>query len=80
MRTRTCGVVRRQLSAYHDGELTIEEQVAAFPLDQESALAEPPDMQRPAVAPRCFDFGEEGLILPEGLFHRARIPAVSRCH
>jgi hypothetical protein len=28
MRTRTCGVVRRQLSAYHDGELGIDEQVA----------------------------------------------------
>jgi len=28
MRTRTCGVVRRQLSAYHDGELEIHEQVA----------------------------------------------------
>jgi hypothetical protein len=28
MRTRTCRVVRRQLSAYHDGELPIEEQVA----------------------------------------------------
>jgi hypothetical protein len=28
MRTRTCRAVRRQLSAYHDGELSIEEQVA----------------------------------------------------
>lgn len=28
MRTRTCGVVRRQLSAYHDGELEIREQIA----------------------------------------------------
>lgn len=28
MRTRTCRAVRPQLSAYHDGELTIEEQVA----------------------------------------------------
>lgn len=28
MRARTCGVVRRQLSAYHDGELEIDEQIA----------------------------------------------------
>jgi len=28
MRTRTCRAVRRQLSAYHDGELRVEEQVA----------------------------------------------------
>jgi hypothetical protein len=28
MRTRTCGAVRRELSAYHDGELGIEEQIA----------------------------------------------------
>lgn len=28
MRARTCGVVRGQLSAYHDGELGVEEQIA----------------------------------------------------
>ncbi len=28
MRARTCGVVRRQLSAYQDGELAVEEQIA----------------------------------------------------
>ncbi len=28
MRTRTCGAVRRQLSAYHDGELEIGDQIA----------------------------------------------------
>jgi hypothetical protein len=28
MRTRTCGAVRRQLSAYHDGELAVHEQIA----------------------------------------------------
>jgi Putative zinc-finger len=28
MRTRTCGAVRRQLSAYHDRELDIDEQIA----------------------------------------------------
>lgn len=28
MRARTCGVVRGQLSAYHDGELQIEDQIA----------------------------------------------------
>lgn len=28
MRARSCGAVRRQLSAYHDGELPVEEQIA----------------------------------------------------
>lgn len=43
MRARSCGAVRCQLSAYHDGELTVEEQIAV-----EGHLRECPSCQAEA--------------------------------
>ena len=51
-------------------EVRVDEEVAAVVLDEETALAEPPDVHAGQV-PRRLDVGEEGVVREERLDQRA---------
>ena len=64
------GLVRRRVFfRQRIGQIRIEEEMMALPLQQKTALAEPPEMKVLEVAASGCDIGEKRVILQSGFDH-----------
>ena len=62
-------VGRRVLFRQRIGQIRIEEEVFALPLQQKTALAEPPEMKVPEVLARSCDIGKKRVVLKSRFDH-----------